>query len=52
MRLAIEYHYYFSDDRKYDNLFVQYAFVLHWHHLISNIQLFKMHYVWNDGYAS
>ena len=51
-RHIMEYHYYISDDRKHDNLFVQWCFKLHWDYLKAKGQFIKRHIVWSDGCAS
>ncbi len=39
-KMIIEFHFYISDDRKHDNLFVQHCFGCHWNWLQrQNIQL-------------
>jgi hypothetical protein len=48
-RVVKEVHYYVSDDIMHDTLFVQHAFMLHWHHLKHEGSFPKVHYVWNDG---
>jgi hypothetical protein len=45
-----EVHYYVSNDPMHDTLFVQRAFILHWHHLIGRGCFPNFHLVWNDGY--
>ena len=51
LRLNTDYHYYISDDRKHDNLFVQHCLKLHWQHLTSLGCYPKRHVVWSDGCA-
>lgn len=48
-----EYHYYISDDRIHDTLFVQHCFELHWIHLTSTLGVYPAeHWVWSDGCSS
>jgi hypothetical protein len=52
-RILIEFHFYISDDKTHDNLFVQHCFSLHWNFL--SVQGFPSpleHIVFNDGCAT
>lgn len=51
-RLRTEYHYYISDDRVHDSLFVQHCLVLHWRSLVAAGNIPGRHIVWSDGCAS
>ena len=45
-------HFFISDDKKHDTLFVQHCFKLHWGWL-QNLKLdLRQHWVWSDGAAS
>lgn len=47
--LLKEVHYYISDDKQHDSLFVQHAFMLHWGYLKSEGFEPANHIVWSDG---
>ncbi|KAG0631145.1 hypothetical protein M758_1G230800 [Ceratodon purpureus] len=51
-RLSTEYHYYISDDRVHDSLFVQHCLMLHWSALVAAGKIPSRHIVWSDGCAS
>ena len=51
-RLCTEYHYYCSDDRKHDNLFVPKCFAVHWKYLKDHGIFPTTHFVWSDGCAA
>ena len=51
-RLHTEYHYYISDDRCHDSLFVQHCLVLHWKSLVTSGNIPSRHIFWSDGCAS
>ena len=44
-----ESHFYISDDREHDTLFVQHCLLLHWGHMIANGFTPKQHWVFSDG---
>lgn len=44
-------HYYISDDKKHDSLFVQHCLMLHWRWLNANGQRPVKHWVFSDGCA-
>ena len=44
-------HYYISDDKKHDSLFVQHCLMLHWRWLNDNGQPPSEHWVFSDGCA-
>lgn len=45
-------HFFVSDDKQHDTLFVQHAFLLHAQWLRDQGLSFKKHWVWSDGAAS
>jgi hypothetical protein len=47
--LLKEIHYYISDDRTHDSLFVQHCFMLNWEFLRKRGILPEHHIVWSDG---
>jgi hypothetical protein len=47
--LVKEIHYYLSDDRTHDSLFVQHYFLLNWNHVNSQGFKPKNHIVWSDS---
>jgi hypothetical protein len=52
-RVLTEYHFYISDDKMHDNLFVQHCFNLHWKFLVEQgFQLPQEHIVFSDGCAT
>ena len=52
-KLLTEYHFYVSDDKTHDNLFVQYCFGLHWLFLRESGHALPVeHIVFSDGCAS
>jgi hypothetical protein len=44
-------HYYISDDKEHDSLFVQHCLMLHWQWFSSTAIEPKEHWVFNDGCA-
>jgi hypothetical protein len=48
-QVSKEVHYYISDDKTHDNLFLQHTFTLHWGYMKSKGCFQKQHLVWNDG---
>jgi len=46
-----EYHFYVSDDREHDTLFVQHCFGLIYDSLKNNGVSFTEHWIWSDGCA-
>ena len=46
------YHFYISDDKSHDTLFVQHCFMLHFGWLKGLGVSLKQHWVWSDGAAS
>ena len=48
-RILKETHYYLSDEKEHDSLFVQHAFKLHWKFLKQRQCYPKRHVVWSDG---
>lgn len=44
-----ESHFYISDDREHDTLFVQHCLLLHWQHLANSGVTPKQHWVFSDG---
>jgi hypothetical protein len=48
--LLKEIHYYISDDRTHDSLFVQHCFMLNWEFLREHGILPEHHIIWSDGY--
>ena len=46
------YHFYISDDKSHDTLFVQHCFMLHYQWLKELGVAFKQHWVWSDGAVS
>ena len=46
-----ESHFYISDDRSHDTLFVQHCFILHWRWLAAHNITVQRHWVWSDGCA-
>jgi hypothetical protein len=51
-QVLTKYHFYISDDQKYDSEFIQHCFKLHWEHMVANGYAPKWHWVWIDGCAS
>ncbi len=51
-KILKEVHYYISNEKKHDTLFVQHAFMLHWEFFKSKGYQPKQHVVWSDGYLS
>jgi hypothetical protein len=51
-RILKEVHYYISNEKDHDTLFVQHAFQLHWNFLTENGCFPKQHQVWSDGCAA
>jgi hypothetical protein len=47
--LLKEIHYYVSDDRTDNSLFVQHCFMLNWDHVNSEGYVPQNHIVWSDG---
>lgn len=47
-----ESHFYISDDREHDTLFVQHCMLLHWKHLIDGGFKPRQHWVFSDGCAA
>ena len=47
--LLKEVHYYISDDKQHDSLYIQHAFMLHWNHTTSHGFEPTNHVVWSDG---
>ena len=47
--LLKEFHYYVSDDKTHDSLFVQHCFMLNWDHVKSQGFMPENHIVWSDG---
>jgi hypothetical protein len=47
--LLKEFHYYVSDDKTHDSLFVQHCFMLNWEHVKSQGFMPENHIVWFDG---
>lgn len=45
-------HFFISDDRKHDTLFVQHCFMLHWQWMKNKGLDANQHWVWSDGAAS
>ena len=45
-------HFFISDDKKHDTLFVQHCFKLHWQWLLAQRLEVTQHWVWSDGAAS
>ena len=45
-------HFFISDDKKHDTLFVQHCFRLHWQWLLRQGLELNQHWVWSDGAAS
>ncbi len=48
-RVLKEVHYYMSDDKTHNSLFVQHIFTLHWGYMKSKRCFPKQHLVWSDG---
>jgi hypothetical protein len=48
-RILKESHYYVSDEKEHDSLYVQHAFNLHWEFLKQKSLYLKCHVVWSDG---
>ena len=46
-----ESHFYVSDDKTHDTLFVQHCFLQHWEWLKLQGLTFQRHWVWSDGCA-
>ena len=46
-----EVHYYVSDDKIYDSLNVQHAFILNWEHMKDRGFVPRNHIVWSDGFS-
>ena len=44
-------HYYVSDDKKHDSLFVQHCLLLHWQWVLNNRDRPSKHWVFSDGCA-
>ena len=52
-RILIEYHFYISDDKTHDNLFVQHCFSLYWNFLsVQGFPLSFEHIIFSDGCAT
>jgi hypothetical protein len=51
-RLLTAYHYYISDDRVHDSLFVQHCLMKHWEQLKLGGKNPARHIVWSDGCAA
>jgi hypothetical protein len=52
-RVLTEYHFYISDDKTHDNMFVQHCFSLHWRFLVEQgFQLPEEYIVFSDGCAT
>jgi hypothetical protein len=49
--LKKEVHYYISDDRTHDSLFVQHCFLLNWQHVVEGGFTPRNHIVWSDEYS-
>ena len=47
-----EYHFYISDDKEHDTLFVQHCFTIFFENLRSRGVKFENHFVWSDGCAA
>ena len=47
--LLKEVHYYVSDDKVHDSLYVQHCFLMHWEFMKAHGFLPKNHIVWSDG---
>jgi hypothetical protein len=47
--LLKEFHYYVSDDKTHDSLFVQHCFMLNWDDVKSQGFMPENHIVWSDG---
>ena len=45
-------HFFISDDKKHDTLFVQHCFMLHWGWAREQNTELRQHWVWSDGAAS
>ena len=50
-RLQTQYHYYISDDRVHDSLYVQHCLLLHWQSMVAVGNIPSRHIVWSDGCA-
>jgi hypothetical protein len=48
-RILKETHYYVSDEKEHDSLYVQHAFKLYWEFLKQKSLYPKRHVVWSDG---
>ena len=46
------YHFYISDDMKYDSYFVQHCLLLHWKSVVQGSFTSKHHWIWSDGCAN
>jgi hypothetical protein len=44
-----EVHYYISDNKTHDSLFVQHTLILHWGYMKTKDYFPKQHVVWNNG---
>ncbi len=51
-RLIKEVHYFTSDDKEHDSLYVQHCFMLFWEHMKQLGYFPFQHIVWSDGCSS